>query len=159
MAFSGEIEFKDESLKQALKNLSTNLKYVKDGHKKFLGLMSSVVWGDIDDHFKKEQGPDGKWQHWSFTHTLNMEREGKGGNLILQDSGRLRNNFKPTNVKMESKGITWFNNAKTKKGFPYAQAHNEGGPKLPQRQFMWASDNAIERMSNNMLGFILDEKL
>ena len=159
MAFSGEIEFKDEQLKKALNGLSKNLQSVKDGKPKFLALMSSVVFRDVQDHFKKEEGPGGKWQHWSFFHTVNMERIGKGGNLILQDNGKLRQNFSKSSVRADSNGITWFNNAKTKNGFPYAAAHNEGGGRLPARPFMWASDKAIKDMSDNMLGFILDEGL
>jgi phosphoribosylformylglycinamidine (FGAM) synthase-like amidotransferase family enzyme len=154
-----EIEFQDKELKKTLRALSNNLKYVKNGEKKFVALMSSVVYADIMDHFKKEQGEDGAWQHWSFWYELQLARMGRQGNKILQFNGKLRNNFKPTDVKMTSQGITWFNDAKTKSGFPYAFAHNEGGGKLPKRDFMWASDNAIEKMADNMLGFILEEGL
>ena len=154
-----EAEFKDDELKQTLKNVSKSLKYIKDGHKKFIGLMSVVVYRDIVDHFEKEEGSDGPWVKWSTYHEQIMVESGKGGNKILQDTGVLRNSFKPTNVKSTKEGIAWFNNAKTKNGFPYAFAHDEGGSQLPKRDFMWASDKALEDMANNMLAFIVDEGL
>lgn len=49
---------------------------------------------------------------------MKMKELGKGGNKILQDSGRLRNSFKPQNYRSVSEGILWFNNAQTKSGFP-----------------------------------------
>lgn len=156
---SFEVEFKDEKLSQFLKNITNNLRYVKNGHKKFMGLMSKVVFADVMDHFKKQEGPDGKWEKWSSLYAEHMERIGKGGNKILQDNGALRQNFKPTKVRYQNQGIIWFNDAKVSGGFPYAFAHNEGSKKLPKREFMWASDKAVEDMSQQTLGFILDEGL
>jgi hypothetical protein len=49
--------------------------------------------------------------------------------------------------------IIWYNEEKTSKGFPYAEAHNEGGGKLPQRQFMWISDRALDDMIDGLLRF------
>lgn len=152
-----EIEFKDESINNFFASLKGKLKQINGGQKKFAAILSSIVYGDVMDHFKNEEGESGKWLHWSFWYALQMERIGRGGNKILQFNGRLRQNFKPTKFRVKDGEISWFNDAKTKSGFPYAAAHNEGGPVLPKRDFMWASDNAIERMAQNTLGFILDE--
>ena len=157
MAFSGEIEFDDEEIRKFFNNFKKRLKAVDNGEKKFAALLSAIVYGDIMDHFKKEEGPQGKWPAWSKIYREHMDKIGQGGNNLLQFSGRLRQNFLPTSVRTTKDNIEWFNNAKTKKGFPYAAAHNEGGSKLPKRNFMWASDNAVERMAKNTLGFILDE--
>lgn len=157
MAGQGEIVFEDAEIKKFFSDFNNRLKEVKGGKKKFAAMLSSIVYGDIMDHFKKEEGPQGKWPAWSKIYRDHMEKTGKGGNNLLQFSGRLRQNFLPTSVRSKSDGIEWFNNAKTKKGFPYAYAHDVGGPVLPRRNFMWASENAIERMSKNILGFMLDE--
>lgn len=154
-----EIEFQDATLGKFMRGLSANLKKVENGERKFLALLSAIVFRDVIDHFDKEQGEDQKWAKWSDSYRKHMEEIGRAGNKILQFNGQLRQNFKPTNVKKSSQGITWFNNAKTKSGFPYAYAHNEGGDVLPKRDFMWASDRAVEDMSQVTLGFILEEGL
>jgi hypothetical protein len=154
---SFEVEFQDESLRSFLKNFQTKIKNVENGEQKFLGLMSAVVFKDVIKHFEQEQGSEGKWQQWSDSYRVHMEEIGKSGNKILQFTGRLRNNFKPQNVKKSREGFVWYNDAKTSNGFPYAFAHNEGGDILPKRDFMWLSDSAIEEMSQQTLSFILDE--
>lgn len=154
---SYEAIFEDKELRKFLQNMDSRLKEVKDGKKKYLGLMSAIVFADVIDHFEKEQGPDGKWNPWSKIYKEHLDEIGRSGNRILQFDGKLRQSFKPTNVKSSSSGITWFNNAKTSKGFPYAAAHNDGGGRLPQREFMWSSQAALEKMSGQTLAFILDE--
>ncbi len=148
---STEVEFKDEALRGFLKNIDSRLKDVKNGRKKFVGLLSSIVFRDIMDHFKTETGPEGKWKPWSQAYKESMEKSGHGGNKILQFSGRMRQNFKPTSVRDSSNGITWFNDSKTQDGFGYAGHHDETRP------FMWASDQALENMGQQTLAFILDE--
>ena len=107
------------------------------------------------DHFKQEQGTGRvPWVKWSKSHRKAMERIGKGGNKILQDTGRLRGSFLPTQRRMSAEGILWFNPAKTKKGFPYAAAHQEGGEKLPARPFMWISDKTLDNIGAQTLKFL-----
>ena len=67
---------------------------------------------------------------------------------------RLRNSFKPQNWRTTKDSIVWFNDARTSKGFPYAFAHNEGGPKLPKRDFMWLDDDAINDIENQLVKFL-----
>ncbi len=154
-----EVIFEDESLRNFLKKISSNLQAVKDAKKKFVALMSAIVFKDVINHFEQEEGSKGKWVDWSTAYRKHMEKTGKAGNKKLQFSGRLRQTFTPTSNRTSGEGITWFNNAKTAGGFPYAAAHDEGGKKLPKRDFMWASDKAVEQMADNTLKFILDEGL
>jgi len=154
---SAEIVFENEEIKDFLKNLSKKLKTIKDGERKYTGLLSAIIYKDVVNHFERQEGSEGKWAHWSYYYTVQMEKRGKGGNKILQDSGRLRNTFKPTNVRNTKDGIFWFNDAVTKKGFPYAWAHNEGDGNLPKRDFMWASDGAQESIAEKTLQFMIDE--
>ena len=152
---SFEAEFKDDDLKKFLANFDKKLKQVKDGKKQYAALMSSIIFEDITRHFENEEGEKGKWQSWSASYAKAMQAKGMGGNKILQYNGRLRQNFKPTSHRSVKDGIIWFNDAKTAKGFPYAWFHNDGAKK--KRDFMWASDKALEKMSDQTLAFILDK--
>jgi len=115
--------------------------------KNVVASFSTIIYRDVMEHFKNEEGPDGPWKAWSKSYTRHMNAIGRGGNKILQFDGRLRQNFRPTQVRKTDKSLTWYNDAKTSTGFPYAQAHNEGGPKLPQREFMWASEKALDHIA------------
>jgi hypothetical protein len=86
-----------------------------------------------------------------------MEQIGKSGNKILQDTGRLRQTFVPTNYRAVSGGIVFFNPAKTKSGFPYAAAHDEGFAKGgKKREFMWLSEIAMEEISDSALNWLME---
>lgn len=151
-----EAEFQDEGLRKFLGQLDKNLKDVKNGKKEYAGLMSAIVFQDVLSHFEKEQGSGGAWKPWSESYADAMAKSGHGGNKKLQFSGRLRQNFKPTSFRSVKDGVLWFNDALTKEGFPYAFAHDEGDGQ-PKRDFMWLSDKAMEKMSEQTLAFILDK--
>ncbi len=157
MAVYTEMSFDSAEIQRFLGDISNNLKSVVGGKKKWLGGVSSIVFRDVMDHFEKEKGESGKWEPWSEVYRQHMDRIGRGGNKILQFNGRLRQNFKPQNVRSSSKGFSWFNDAKTKSGYAYAAGHDEGDGKLPERSFMWLSDQSLEDISQFTLGFILEE--
>lgn len=146
----------DKEVTDFLKGLDTRLKEVKDGKKKFVGLLSAIVFGDVISHFEQEKGSDGKWKSWSSSYKKHMNQIGRSGNKVLQFSGRLRQNFKPTDYKSSRDGINWFNDAVTN-GYPYAWGHNEGDGKLPKREFMWLSDKAMDSITEKTLQFLIDE--
>ena len=150
-------EFKDKEVKDFLKHLDSRLKDVKDGTKKYGGILSSVVFADVISHFENELGSGGPWKSWTKAYKDKMAKIGKGGNKILQDTGKLRQNFKPQDFKSVKNGILWFNDAHTKSGFPYASAHDKGGGSLPKRDFMWLSGDGIDKISELTLQFMLDE--
>lgn len=152
----GEITFEDERVNKFLKDIGNGVSAVTKKEKQWLTLMSAIIFKDIADHFKKEEGPDGAWAAWSISYQKHMESIGRGNNQKLQFSGKLRNNFLPTNYKTQKDGVLWYNNAKTSSGYAYAWGHNEGDGKLPQREFMWAKDETIEEMSEQTLKFITD---
>jgi phage gpG-like protein len=124
----------------------------------FGGIVSSIVYADIMEHFAKERGPEGKWTKWSDTYADHMKRIGRAGNKLLQFNGNLRQKFLPQNWKGTSDGILFFNNAQTKSGFPYAFAHDEGGPKLPQRKFMWISPRAMSKILTQTIQWLAEGK-
>lgn len=150
-----QVAIHDEKAQKFLAKAIKKVQEAKDGGRAFGMLLSAIIFKDVIDHFEKEEGPQGGWQEWSSMYRDHMQKIGKGGNKILQDSGHLRQAFTPTSYRKVGEGILWFNPAKTKSGFPYAYAHNEGGKKLPARTFMWISDEATEKVSEVALNFVL----
>ena len=159
MAGSLEMNFDNARAMAFFKGLDKTNKAILNHRDDYAQALGALVLKDVVSHFKDESGPDGKWPHWSFFYTLHMERLGKGGNKMLQDSGRLRQTLTPKSYKKKKDGIEWYNNAKTKKGFPYAYAHNEGGKQLPKREFMWASPGLLDKVSKLTLAFFLKGRL
>lgn len=152
MGISGDFDFQHEGWQSVVKKLKEKWKTIEE-RKNFGAIISSVVFRDVMDHFDKERGPSGGWQAWSKSYREHMSKIGKGGNRILQDTGRLRQSFTPDNFRAQSDGILFYNNAKVN-GFPYGLAHDQGGKKLPQRKFMWLSDkgmNSVVEVVNNWL--------
>lgn len=149
-----EIEFDNEEVEKAIRNLLAKTEAISKQDKEIVGILSKIVFSDVMDHFSKSEGSTGPWPKWSASYTKFMNRIGRGGNKILINNGRLRLNFQPMNVRKTADGLMWFNNAKTASGFPYAAAHDEGGPKLPQRQFMWLSNQAIESIEDQILRYV-----
>jgi phage gpG-like protein len=156
-----EIAIFDEGTSEAaewLKQLRKKVGESAEAKGRWVSLMNVVVFGDIISHFEKEEGSEGPWKEWSSIYREHMERIGRADNQILQFSGNLRQNFTKSSYRSVSHGIEWFNPAKTKSGFPYAAAHDDGGDRLPKRDFMWLSPDGFDRVMENTLAFILDEK-
>lgn len=162
MSDAASIDYEDKSLADVLSKLRLKVTSI---HKtpEMRGIISSVVFKDIIRHFEDEKGPKGKWAPWSKSYRDAINRTvafryfrgrivpitdpdqlkkfppPRKPGKILQATGRMRNSLMPQNYKVLSDGLLFYNKAKTKDGFPYAKAHDEGGPKLPQRKFMWLS--------------------
>lgn len=145
MADQATITFDKSQWDRVLKQVQKKWKDIEK-RKEFGGIIQAKVFEDVMSHFDKEAGPSGKWKAWSEVYTEHMKQIGRATNKILQFDGRLRQSFIPTSWRPQSEGILFYNPAKTKKGFPYAAAHDEGGPKLPQRKFMWISDTAMAKI-------------
>lgn len=152
-----EATFESAEVRKFLLAVTKNHEAITSKKQRYTSLLSVLVFQDIMDHFKNEQGPKGAWVAWSKIYILHLQRKGREGNKKLQYSGRMRNTFTPTKYRPTPNGILWFNNAQTKSGFPYAQAHDEGAPSLPARPFMFLSDKALDRISEQTLQFLMDE--
>jgi hypothetical protein len=148
-----EVVVKDKSLRDLLKRLVDKTEEISQRSRDYTVLMSGIAFQDIQEHFQKQMGPNGKWQAWSERYRKRMIRIGKGGNLILQDTGRLKGGFLPTNTKAQRQGILWVNRVK------YAATHDKGDSSrnIPPRTFTWLSDKAMKKMSKQTLLFILKE--
>lgn len=152
---AAEVEFESEEVKKFLADIIRRKDEIQQ--RRAGVLFSAPVFRDVIEHFEEEKGPEGRWKKWSKFYKEKMEARGKGGNKVLQDTGRLRNSFKPQKYRATKDGFLWYNDAKVgKKNFPYAYAHDTGGKQLPQRQFMWLSDKAMEKIAQIALNFMLD---
>jgi phage gpG-like protein len=150
-----EVAIHDDKAQAAIERILKKTKAVKEAQKEFVGILSSVIFRDVDDHFQKEEGPDGKWHPWSAIYARMQDARGKSGNKLLQDNGRLRGSFMPTNWRKVGEGVLWFNPARTKKGFPYAAHHNQDAEN--PRTFMWTSDEAVEKIAEITLAYAKDK--
>jgi len=150
-----EVVFKSKKVDAFLKKVSDKTDDALDLKRAFAAGIISPIIKDITRHFEQERGPKGPWKKWSTSYSDQMTKKGKGGNKILQDTGRLKRGVKPINWRRDPKGLLIFNPEKTKSGFPYAAAHDEGGSKLPQRRFMWISKKAFNQVAQTTSRFIL----
>ncbi len=153
---SFEVEFDDEEVTKFFNRILHRIDEVNNGRSAYAALVGALVYKDINKHFEEESGPKGAWSPWSKIYSEHMKRKGKGGNKILRDTSHLWQSFKPANYRVQSDGILWFNNAQ-KNNFPYAFAHNEGALGMPQREFMYASEEAKEQVLQQTAKFILDQ--
>lgn len=156
MSEATEAVFDSKEVEEFVQQLVKRLKKVKDGEKQYVGLLSAIVYRDIMEHFKQEVGPTGPWAEWSPSYRKALDRMGRSGNKKLQFTGKLRQTFTPQSFRTDkTKGVHWYNPAKTNSGFPYAYHHNEGA--LKPRPFMWLSDKALEDIHVQTLQFMLEK--
>lgn len=169
---NAEFIFESKRWQTLLKSIEKKWDDIKN-RRTFGAIISTVVYKNIIEHFEEEMGPDGKWTPWSASYIAAIQgrvafryfkgriiplgphqmeeygikpaRRGKMGK-ILQDTGRLRQSISPSKWRPNPEGIVFYNNAKTKSGFPYAQAHDDGGPNLPQRKFMYLSKKGMVKL-------------
>ena len=147
---STELVIEDKGVKKLIRQLIDRDRKISDRDQAYVGLLSAIVFQDIIKHFEDEQGPTAKWPEWGPKYRAIMERKGKGGNKLLQDTGRLKGGWVPANVRTVKDGIVWFNPVR------YANRHDEGiGVK--KRKFTWLSNFAMQKIERQTLQFILDE--
>lgn len=102
---------------------------------------------DVIDHFEKEQGPDGKWPPLNEAYAKWKKRHGKTKKLVL--SGNLRQSFLPSNIRDGGElAVAYFNPVE------YGGKHDRGEG-VPERKFMWLSDNAKNLMDQALVDRIV----
>lgn len=114
----------------------------------------AYAFQDIIQHFSDESGPNGKWPDWSPATQKAYAAKGWSGNKILQATGRLRQSLLPGRGGIRKEGsdaVRLFTN------IVYGARHNYGGGGIPQREFMWISDAAQEKMASTVAQMILEE--
>jgi hypothetical protein len=145
---SATIVFSYQEVEKFFSDIRKNVSDIMDHRRVYWSAISVIGFRDVIEHFEKEQGEKSRWKPWGALYRAHMRKIGRGDNKILQDTGRLRQTtmmpVRPTEIK---KGYLVFNPAQTSKGFPYAFAHDRGGPILPKRDFMWLSLKAMNQIS------------
>ena len=151
-----KIKFNDRKAKKFFADIGNKAKDIDNATKAYANGVGSFVFKNFIQHFEQEKGPKGKWAAWSPLYAKSMARRGRSGNKILQDTGQLRQAFKPTDWRRDTRGIMFFNNAKTRSGFPYAKHHDETAKVT--RPFMWVDKKTLNNISKFTLAFMLRGK-
>ena len=125
-----------EGILDKLKKIEQNIK----NDRAMFTKMAVWAFKDVQDHFQKESGSSGRWPSLSQA-TIKSRRQGKKAGRsprMLQDTGRLKNSLLPTTGKTRfiPDGVILYTD------LVYASAHNFGTDKIPQREFMWLSNEA-----------------
>lgn len=150
-----DAEFKFESAEwdRVIKRIRRKWDDIRN-RKEFAGIVSIAAYKNIEQHFKDQSGPDGKWQKWSTAyeeHRKKIGRYKKGKILIL--SAKLKNSITPESGKFRSNssGVLLYS------ALPYAHRHDEGTDGMPQRKFMWVSDKAIDSILDQTLKWLNED--
>lgn len=136
--------------------------------RRFLKVLAQVIaYKEIVQHFKKNEGPEGKWppRSESTEKTYREIYEGKRrppegyqrgmfkpGGALLVLSGQLSRSFSLANIRADQESVTLFN------PIEYAGVHDEGGDvtgarragHVPQRKFMWVSQQGLDLMAKGL---------
>lgn len=149
MSDSAEIVFDDAQWQAVLKKVRKKWDDIKS-RKEFGGVISSVVFSDIMEHFEKQVGPDGPWAQRKEPYKTFIESLGKKN--ILQVSGDLRKSLMPTEGKFRSNssGVIFYSNLE------YAQRHDEGLAGMTKRSFMWLSKTGLDRIIDQTQKWLLE---
>ena len=165
-------QFNNKKLSDYIDNLHNNSKRINKRAKDYAKSISPIIFADVMKHFNDAPmgvatgttfidafGTPVPWGGWSDSYRTFMFKIGKGGNKVLQDTGRLRQSFKPSKFRTSKVGVEWFNNAKTDSGFPYAAFFDEEAEnKEDLRPFMWLSLKALELVQVATLDYMLKQR-
>jgi phage gpG-like protein len=106
-----------------------------------------VMQRDVIRHFKEEMGDTGKWEALKPA-TLLARRTGEKkrlGTKILQDTGRLR-----ASIGTGMEGARPFVGTNV----IYGGTHQFGRGSIPERPFLWLSEDAKSELIVNMMNYI-----
>lgn len=140
-----EVTFEYREIQEYLAGVSEKAESIRRRSRPFLDAFSPIIMRDLAAHFDSESGPDGLWAPWSRRYRRFMESIGKGGNKILQDTGRLRRGIR---IKPDTEGIVLYNDV------VYAGVHQQGGRRIPARPYLWLSDGAEEALAELALSYL-----
>lgn len=158
-----EMKFDDSGWKKILSklgNMKRALEIVKS-------IARVVAFKEVIQHFRDEKGERGTWPDWSPSYkeyrqrlagrsaTPRARKQASAQKIRLVEldkklvlTGRLRQNFLPSNIKTKGNdSVVLFNPVE------YASQHDQGSPskRIPQRQFMWMSGHGMELMGKNFV--------
>ena len=129
------ITIEDKELTARLDKIINNLKDKLPFHKKALIFMRQ----DILRHFDEKKGSKGSWQSVSKPYALYKSKKGKNPSNILQFSGQLRQSISEFQRASEDEASIGTNKV-------YGPTHQYGRGNIPQREFLWLSVDAKDKI-------------
>lgn len=129
-----------EGINELQKGIESIVKQIRNPIKTFAEA-KLIMFQDVMGHFRKQAGPDGKWRPLKLA-TLKRRRKAGRGAKILQDTGRL---------KQSITAISSVEGAEVGTNIVYAATHQKGRGKIPQRQFLWLSKSAGNRILDRFI--------
>ena len=130
------IEFDDYGLRRSLDYTTRAWNAIKRKDRAFIKILWTHAFKDVMDHFDKEEGPDSKWKP--------IKRKGK----ILQDTGMMRQSFRPYPYRTTSNEVIFYDFQ------PYSKMQDEGTKNIPSRKFMWMSSKAMDLLSKDIVTYL-----
>lgn len=161
------IEFQDAGWRDFFKKTGARLAEAAPILKRLYG---TIGFRDIMAHFKKEEGPDGKWKPRSQFTQERYEAIRRGDakpdpgvsrgaysptNKLLQLTGTMRSSVMPGNARrLDARSIiAWANDPKSGQ---HDRGKESGFPRIPARPFMWLSNTAKRDVANAAARYMLD---
>lgn len=131
-----------DELKKWLQELKKNVRY----RIQFYAKAKLIMFQDVMNHFKREEGPEGKWQKLSKLTLYRRRKKGKGAK-ILRDTGRLMGDIT---------AISGNDGAEVGTNDIRARTHQEGDKErnIPARTFAFLSEEANERILDVMVDYL-----
>lgn len=150
------ISLKTIGLKTVLKKLSRHADKIKNKRRTLYARLAVLGFKDIQSHFRNEMGPQGSWEKLSKITLARRRKEGKGAK-ILQDLGNLKNSVMPNTgqrlIRRDSVIISTGGTEKRKVD-TYAAVHNFGLHGMPEREFMYISEDGKLKIKEQVNKFI-----
>ena len=129
------ITIEDKELQEKLSKILGNLKNKIKFHKQALIFMRQ----DVLRHFDEKKGSKSSWPSVSKPYALIKAKKGKDPSNILQFSGRLKQSISEFARASEEEASVGTN-------LRYAFKHQFGSGNSPQREFLWLSSDANEKI-------------
>jgi phage gpG-like protein len=101
-----------------------------------------LLFKDVQKHFDREEGPDGKWKPLSpkTANAFVTKNKRRGYQHILVNTGQLKGSFLHDATKFSARTYSQIADKN------YGIQHEQGTKFIPQRRFMWMSDEAKENI-------------
>ena len=144
-----EVEFDNKEVEKFLKNLVKNTKEV-DRSSVLEKNIAPVIFRDILEHFNAEMGPKTKWPALTGWYAK-WKKKKFGDRPMLVMSGDMRKAFLPANSRITNRGYEFYNT------MPYSGEHDRGENGKKKREFMFLTDEGMNRVSALTMAFIMKD--
>ena len=129
------ITVEDKELNERLSKIVSQLKNKIPFHKQALIFMRQ----DVLKHFDQKKGSNGSWPPVSQKYALIKSKKGRDPGNVLQFSARLKQSISEIGQATEDEASIGTN-------LPYAPTHQFGRGNIPQREFLWLSSDAKDKI-------------